>query len=329
MKKHVLIIMLLLCVLSFLAAEQTVTDMFAREVTLPDSDKITIVFSGNPTASVFLYSLAPDLLGNWNFKMAKDALAMFPKEYQKLPVHGTLWGNSKPANKEEILKMNPDFILLKGPNTDSVKEVCDSVEELLQIPVLYIDYDIHKIPEAYELLGKVLGREERAAVLAEYAEELITETMEFTASLEEDEKRRVFYSLSKQGLDTYPAGTANGYLIELCGGNNVVKSPYTRESGPMRISFEELIIGQPEIIIAGHETRTKLNDGSLYATGKWAALNTELAIVPHAPFNAFDKPPSVNQLGGIIWLRNVLYPTQFPADKKEIDDFNALFFHIE
>ncbi|MDC7242029.1 MAG: hypothetical protein PQJ50_16860, partial [Spirochaetales bacterium] len=189
--------------------------------------------------------------------------------------------------------------------------------------------DIHRTAEALELMGRVLGREERAAELAAYADALISETMDFTASLAEEVKKRVFYSLSSQGLDTYPAGTVNGYLIELCGGSNVVKSPYNRESGPMHISFEELIIGQPEVIIAGHETRTKLNDGELYSTGRWAALNTELAIVPHAPFNAFDKPPSVNQLGGIIWLRNVLYPAQFPADERGIEEFNSLFFHIE
>ncbi|MDC7242131.1 MAG: hypothetical protein PQJ50_17385, partial [Spirochaetales bacterium] len=121
----------------------------------------------------------------------------------------------------------------------------------------------------------------------------------------------------------------NQYLIELCGGNNVVKSPYNRESGPMQISFEELIIGQPEIIIAGHETRSKLNDGALYSTGRWAALDAEVAIVPHAPFNAFDKPPSVNQLAGIIWMRHLFYPEQFPADARGIEEFYSLFFHID
>ncbi|MDC7223607.1 MAG: hypothetical protein PQJ60_07675 [Spirochaetales bacterium] len=324
---------ILLCLLAVashsLWADQTVTDMFGRSVTLPDVNEIEVIFSGNPIASVFLYSLAPDLLANWNFKMAPTALQMFPEAYRSLPVQGTLWGSSKPASDEEILKLNPSFILIMGPKKSSLSDVCDTVQERLHIPVLYLDNDLDKTAEAYELLGSVLGREERAAVLGDYAVALIEETREFSESLSEGEKRNIYYSLSEQGLNTYPAGVANAALIELCGGNNIIKLNYDRKSGPMTVSFEEVIMGQPDIIIAGHASRADLNDGSLYTKGKWAALEAEVAIVPHAPFNAFDKPPSVNQLAGIVWLRKILYPSEFAYDpEEEMNRFYSLFFHM-
>lgn len=310
-------------------ADQTVTDMFGRSVTLPDSKNIDIIFSGNPVASVFLYSLAPDLLGNWNFKMSKPTLTMFPEAYRKLPVQGTLWGSSKPASDEEILKIKPAFILIVGPRKSSVREVCDKTEKKLQIPVVYLDNDLNSVAEAYTLLGSILGRVKRAKILSDYTQKLLVETSSYTKTLKDVEKKRIFYSLSKEGLDTYPTGVTNSALIELCGGKNIISLPYNRNSGPMKISFEEVVLGDPEFIIAGHSSRNKLNDGKLYKNGKWEALDAEVYIVPNAPFNAFDKPPSVNQLAGILWLRKVLYPVEFTYKlEEELQSFYSLFFHM-
>ncbi|MDC7220060.1 MAG: ABC transporter substrate-binding protein [Spirochaetales bacterium] len=329
MKKLLNLIALLILAAASLWAEQTVTDMVGRSVTLPDSDEISLVMSGNPTASVFLYSLAPELLGNWNFKMSSQALKIFPPQYAALPVHGTIWGNGKKANDEEILKLNPDVIVLSDTPSSTVGELCDTVQERLGIPVLFVSCEMDLIPQAYEFMGEVLGREDRASLLGDYAGSLMVETKDFTEGLSKSEKKRVYYSLSDQGLNTYPAGVSNAALIELCGAENVITLPYTRKAGPMQISFEEVVKGDPEIIIAGHATRTKPNDGKLYEGGKWAALDSEVFIIPFVPFNAFDKPASVNQLGGIIWLRKILYPESFDYDlEEEMARFYSLFFHI-
>ena len=50
--------------------------------------------------------------------------------------------------------------------------------------------------------------------------------------------------------------------------------------------------------------------------------------VPTAPFNWFDRPPSVNRMIGIKWLANLLYPNVFRYDMAaEVKDFYAKFYH--
>jgi len=57
-----------------------------------------------------------------------------------------------------------------------------------------------------------------------------------------------------------------------------------------------------------------------------AVRNKRIYLIPHVPFNWFDRPPSQMRLLGIQWLTNLLHPDLYPIDMvKETKSFYRLF----
>lgn len=326
MKKRFFVILYIFSI-SFIFGERSITDMAGRKVTIPETDKIIRIFSGNPIASIILFTLDPDRLAGWNFKIPEKELRILPDKAKEIPVYGTLYGNGKPANVEEVLKSKSQLILLSAPITPALISTAEDLENRYKIPVVILDNSMEKIPIAYTFLGTICGKEKRAKVLGDYSREIIKNAKQHTQNL--TKKVKVYYALSDNGLKTYPENTTNTELLEFCGGDNVIKLPYNRKFGPISISFEELVVLKPEIILVGHMSRLKPTDGSLFSKGKWKALGIKSKVIPSSPFSAMDKPPSVNQLGGIIWLQKVLYPesSKYDLDEK-LSEFYNLFYNI-
>jgi ABC-type Fe3+-hydroxamate transport system substrate-binding protein len=59
------------------------------------------------------------------------------------------------------------------------------------------------------------------------------------------------------------------------------------------------------------------------AYGSSPVQQKRVYMIPNAPFNWFDRPPSFMRLLGIKWLTNVLHPDVYPIDMKQ----ETLFFH--
>jgi iron complex transport system substrate-binding protein len=61
-----------------------------------------------------------------------------------------------------------------------------------------------------------------------------------------------------------------------------------------------------------------------------AVKNHRVYLIPKAPFNWFDRPPSFMRIMGLKWLMRALYPKQYKIDiNKETKDFYKLFMNIE
>lgn len=312
MKKMILILSVVTAFLFPLGAEQKVTDMAGRFVTLPDS--ISKIVTANSVSSIFLYTLDPALMSGWNLKLNKKAVAVLDKKAVKLPYIGVLYGNGKSANDEEILSINPDFILVMGEINKAIINRADELENHLKIPCLVLDSSLEKTAEAYFLLGKVTGRESRAEELGVYCADILVRAKTIADSIPEEERKRIFYSLGKNGLNSYPAGNLNAGLIELCGAVNVVNLEYNKKFGPMAVGFEQLLIWNPDIVLGAYMGGTAGSRKGVYDTQKWKSLDAEIAIVPWIPFNFFEKPPSVNRFSGIMWLQSILYPEYIDYD---------------
>ncbi|MDC7222379.1 MAG: ABC transporter substrate-binding protein, partial [Spirochaetales bacterium] len=249
---------------------------------------------------------------------------------QNLPHYGTLYGNGKPVSEEELLAADPQLILLMGELTESFKERANELSDRFSIPVVLFDNGLEALPEAYRLMGEICGREERAGELGHYCEGVLERAERITDSIPPEDRKRVFYSLGTDGLKTYPVKTTVSDYIELCGALNVVNVPYKKITGHVSVSFEELLTWNPEYILAGSFANSPANSGSIYHQGKWKALNSEIELIPYIPFDAFAKPPSVNRLGGILWLQDLLYPDLTDYDsEEELKEFNRLFYGIE
>ena len=61
-----------------------------------------------------------------------------------------------------------------------------------------------------------------------------------------------------------------------------------------------------------------------------AVKDKKVYLIPHAPFNWFDRPPSFMRILGLKWLTNILYPKEYKIDiVKEAKDFYRLFLGVE
>src|SRR5262245_5460006 len=92
------------------AAEmRLVVDSAGRQVNVPA--KIERVFAAGSPAAVFLYTLAPEKLLNWNLPLTAEERAYLPPRYADLPALGRLTGRGNTASVETVLSARPDIIL--------------------------------------------------------------------------------------------------------------------------------------------------------------------------------------------------------------------------
>ena len=328
MKKQLTLLLLALILLSA-HAQRTVTDMAGRSMQLPDSGDIETIFTANPTASVFLYTLDYERMAGWNLTLYKDVKALLPPAVRNLPRYGTLYGNGKAVSEEEVFAARPQLILLMGDLTPGLTAKAEELADRFRMPVVVLDGALEAMDEAYRLLGDICGKEDRAEELGSYCREVLDSAAALTGTIPAGERKRVFYSLNGDGLDTYPVGTALSDYMELCGAVNVVDVAYSKKMGHMAVSFEELVGWSPEYILAGSFANSPANEGSIYNRPAWKALNARVEVIPHIPFDIFAKPPSANRIAGILWLQDLLYPDRVDYDLEgELAWFNSLFYRI-
>src|SRR5215510_8764008 len=75
---------------SFAAETRVVGDSAGRQVAVPA--KIERIFAAGAPAGVFLYTLAPEKLLNWNLPLTPEQRAYMPARYGALPALGRLTG---------------------------------------------------------------------------------------------------------------------------------------------------------------------------------------------------------------------------------------------
>lgn len=309
----------------------TVTDMAGREVTIPAN--IEKAYSVNSIGSIFLYTIKPDSLAGWNSELGTEK-QYIKEEYQNLPVLGTYKGPNS-INIEELLKTNPDIIINMGDVNPKYIEESDELQELTGIPVIMVDGSLDKQDETYKLLGELLGEKERGERLADYSNKVLDDIKEKAKKISEEEKIRVYYAAGAKGLETSPLGSINTEVLDSVGGLNAAYTGIDKNLRRIDVSLEQVIDWNPEVIIISTDSsenhsvyNTMLNEGSWSHID--AVKNNQVYEIPYAPYDWFNRPPSVMRLMGMKWLGNLLYPENYPINiKEDAKEFFHLFFDYE
>ena len=309
--------------------ELLVTDMAGREVLLPEN--IDSVFSTVSVGTIVLYTLDPDKMVGWNYNLRDGEKRYIDEKYHDLP---NLGGAGKEAvNLEELLKVNPDILFTMGKIDEATIAEVEDLEEKTGKPVLIIDDDINKIDEAYELLGKVLGKEEKAEELAKYSRDVLNDIEKNKDAIREDMRVNIYYAEGPDGLQSEPAGSWHGEVIDMVGGRNVVQLDEKGLVGKTEVSIEQVLSWNPDIIISWDDERGGYFSGIL-EDPIWedikAVKEGEVYEIPNKPFNWFDRPPSVNRILGLKWLGNLLYPDVYEYNmREEVKEFYNKFYHYD
>lgn len=312
---------------------RTVIDMAGRTVVIPR--KITKVFSTSPMGTILMYTLAPDKIAGLSWPVTDMEKRFTLPSYQKLPLLGGMFGGKKNTmNPELIIKTHPDFILSLGDITRLDMDTAERLQAQLHIPVFMADGGFEKIGEVYQRLGEILDTKTRATRLAAYWEKITAGTKTVIAKIPLEKRVRVYYAEAVNGLETDPANSRHAEVLTLAGGINVADVPEQRGYGRTQVSMEQLLEWNPELIIVCSDQGfsqerfyTKIFADPLWSNLK-AVKNKEVYEIPFAPFNWFDRPPSVNRIIGVVWLRQLLYPQYFKTDIiRETQEFYQLFYH--
>ena len=122
-------------------------------------------------------------------------------------------------------------------------------------------------------------------------------------------------------------------MIDLVGAENAVVIPedeLSNKGGGNTISMEQVYNFDPDVIV--------LQDGgpfdNLAGYPEWkhltAVQNNRYYEIPMQPYCWLSNPPSVNQVLGLYWLGNLLYPEIYNYDMAEkTKEFCQLFWNTE
>lgn len=307
---------------------RTVVDMAGRTIAVPG--KIDKIFSVSPVGTILVYTLDPDKLAGWNYELSlQDKKFILPK-YQGLPNLGG-WYAKNTGNTEEILKIHPDVFISMGAIDETAVSLAERLQKQLGIPVLLVDGQLTKLNRAYEFIGDLIGKKDRAQMLADYCQKTVDDIMEKAKLISPEKQVKVYYAEGSNGLETDPKGSRHTEVLDYVGGVNVAEVTMKGGMGLTPVSLEQVLAWNPDLILSWHEEQ-----GGAYKTilsdPKWrgikAVKNDRVFEIPDEPFNWFDRPPSVNRIIGVKWLANLLYPDTFKGNiEAEVKDYYARFYH--
>ncbi len=328
MRKTTFISLLCLSLITgFGAQAREVTDMVGRKVNVPD--KIERVFGSAPPLNVLLHAVAPETMVGLSFPVTDEAKPFFPPRLQTLPVAGGIFGMGQQMNAETVLGLKPDIALAwKSPFIDQAK--IEGAFSKTGVPVVFIQLDtLNDWPAALRYTGRLLGHEAIAEKQASYVEQALAKLGKFVAGIPEAKRPKVYYAEGNDGLATDCDKSFHTEAIELAGGYNVYRCQPKDHMGMERISLEQVIAFNPDIIVTHERNFAAIVKNEPRWQGIKAVREGRIAIVPKWPHNWVDRPPSVMRILGAQWLASLFYPKAYGFDiHARTREFYQLFLGV-
>lgn len=314
------------------AETREITDMAGRKVTVPAAENIESVFSAGPVAAIFLYMVAPDKLLGWNYELNDVEKSIILDKYQDLPN----FGMGDAVNYEAVIAANPTIAINSGKINDAMVSDCDALSESLGIPVVAVDNELNNSAEAFRFMGELLGVEDHAEELAQYAEQIFTD-INVLSDIPEEKKVSVYFGNGEDSLETAPRGSQHAQILDAINAVNVADLELG-DGSRVQISAEQLLAWDPDVIVVNGEPKADKSGNSAaedilsnpdYASLK-AVQDQKVYGTPNAPFSWVDRPPGPNRLIGMRWFSALIYPEYIKCDiNEEIHKFFDLFYHVD
>lgn len=314
------------------AETREITDMAGRKVTVPAAENIESVFSAGPVAAIFLYMVAPDKLLGWNYELNDVEKSIILDKYQDLPN----FGMGDAVNYEAVIAANPTIAINSGKINDAMVSDCDALSESLGIPVVAVDNELNNSAEAFRFMGELLGVEDHAEELAQYAEQVFTD-INALSDIPEEKKVSVYFGNGEDSLETAPRGSQHAQILDVINAVNVADLELG-DGSRVQISAEQLLAWDPDVIVVNGEPKADKSGSSAaedilsnpdYASLK-AVQDQKVYGTPNAPFSWVDRPAGPNRLIGMRWFSALIYPKYIKCDiNEEIHKFFDLFYHVD
>ena len=236
-----------------------VTDLAGREVKIKAPvNKVVLQWSGSGGGFITMLALegknVHQKIAGWDnglkinrFDMWKKYSEVMP-ELEKIPDIGNIDQDS--FNVEKVIALKPDVLILPLSVQKQAQDIIKKLEAA-GIPTVFIDYHLESVEnhtKSIQLLGKILGKEQRAQELAAYHQEQVNKIYSRLQAITKP-KPTVYVECGSEGPATYGNSYGNymwGALVEKCGGTNITKDKIEKYAP---INPEFLLKANPDIII--------------------------------------------------------------------------------
>ncbi len=282
-----------------------ITDSFGREVFIPDEvESIACLYSFAGYA-VSLLGRGDDLVAVPD-GLQRDVMLMdIVPQVKKAAVPR----KSGKINIEELLRQNPDVVIIRGDTARDQKEL----EQLEKANLTYIVVDYTNIEEqqqAISIIGQVIGRSAQALAFNDYYNGIIKKVNEAVADIPEDERTRMYHS-ENQALRTIYRNALPADWSKAAGVINVsVGEELSMVNNDYYASLEQVLLWNPEVIIANENSAMKYILGNPQWSGIEAVKNNRVYQLPQG-ISRWGHPGSVETPLAILWTAKTVYPELF------------------
>lgn len=266
-----------------------IVDATGRDVQVPEH--VAHVLPAGPPAAVLLAALAPDLMLGWPSPMSDQARAFLAPEAARLPQVPRLTGHEDVTGK--IVPLKPDLIVDYGTVSQRYADLARETQQSTGIPTMLLDGSMAQIPQAFRLLGRTLHREDRAEMLARFAEALLA------LPAKQDAHPRILCARGVDGLSVLAPDSDLTEVFSRLGWQVVAPAG----QGPFRgASLDDIRALDPDILVFSDPAM----QGTLAQSDAWRSLRAvrdgHAFVAPSLPFGWVEEPPSINRLLGLAWL---------------------------
>jgi len=283
---------------------RTIEDMAGNKVQIPyEVQRVVTAMYPLATQLVFLTGAQDKLAGISDFDINSTTKRIYPQiENIYRPVrHG-----AGDITVEEILKMNPDVLLLskRNPQNANLRK--------LGIPTVFLAMENpEQLMQGIMLVGEIMQKQERVRFVIDYCRQKLDYIRNKTAMIQS--KKKVYYAgpdmLSTAGGDFY-----QNFIIEYAGGINVARD---YKGGWSNISIEQLIVWNPDFIFIGNYGTARvenfMGDKRLKIISAVQSKDVYMSLSYIGPWDV----PNPESILGIMWLANKLYPREISFDMKQ------------
>ena len=141
---------------------------------------------------------------------------------------------------------------------------------------------------------------------------------------------RYYYAEGNDGLATECSDSFHVEALNYAGGKNVHECTQSNLQGLERITFEQLMLYDPDVIVVQNAMVYKAIESNPIWKHLRAVKNKKVYLVPNSPFHWLDRPPSFMRIIGVHWLMSKFHPERYSQNLDEkIIEFYRLFLDVQ
>lgn len=305
---------------------QEFTDSTGRTVSLPA--KITRIAISGPLSQIYILPLAGDMLVGVSTAYAEDAQSYLPAYiYEKAEI-GQLYGGKGEMDLEALLAAAPDVVIDIGEAKKTTADDLTALTGQTGIPFIHIDATVATAPEAYRILGKLLGREEKAEELAVWCENTYAMITDMMMQVDAAGARKtLLYCLGDKGVNVIAKGSFHAETINFMSDNLAVVEEVVSSGAGNEVDLEQILVWNPEVIIFAPDSCYE----DIALSPQWQSVGAvaqgNFYKTPTGPYGWLSSPPAVQRYLGMLWLGQLLYPEYTEYDlQEEVTAYYKLFY---